>query len=172
MFMLLEAGFGGRPMKRIQIILIIICILLICRTAINQTVSKTNDSTISFCDLMRDADSNVGKTLTVKGTFRHGMYVAQFYCSDCLEAGKGVAVGVVKEADRCEGFDKTLSGIAGRTSNVIFTGQLRPRGSYGHLGEFSYSFKVSCIDSATVIYEMGVLPDALPKEIREKTHCR
>ena len=134
-----------------------------------QKEQNNQETVLHLCDVLQKPEQYNGKQITVKATYRVGFENSQMYCMACLSEGyvwmdtaqvHGDVSSSVKKLYRLEKEGGTLNGI--------FTGTFYGPGFYGHMGTGKYEIKVEKIRELKLIGHTWVIPEVLPKKIRQK----
>lgn len=106
-------------------------------------------TSITFCDLLRNPEKYNGKEVTVRATYRYGLEWQQLYCLDCLEKGKAL-LEVPDNGD--ESLERSLkrtpkAGIV----NLTVQGLFMSGRTYGHMNGYHYQITAHKISNVVVL---------------------
>ncbi len=96
-------------------------------------------ATVSYCDLIRNAERYNGKLVRVSAIYRYGFEWSELYCLECVnEAKTWVDFDESFASSTKSGVRKKIGdhGLKGRTVRVTMIGRFE-LGGYGHLGLIS-----------------------------------
>jgi len=130
-------------------------------------------ATVSYCDLVRNAERYNGKLIRVSAIYRYGFEWSELYCLECVsEARTWVDVDESFASSTKSGVRKKIGdhGFKGRTVRVIMVGRFDV-GGYGHMGAYRSRLLVSRLEKADVVLNESPVPNALPKKLLKKVHC-
>jgi len=107
-------------------------------------------SSVTFCDLVRNAEKYNGAEVRVRATYKYGFEWSQLYCLDCAEKGK---VWLQIPTDLHDSSERSLrrlpegAGIVNLTvQGVFFSGN-----TYGHENGYRYQIVADKISDVKVI---------------------
>ena len=130
-------------------------------------------ATVSYCDLVRNAERYNGKLIRVSAIYRYGFEWSELYCLECgNEAKTWVDFDESFASSTKSGVRKKIGdhGFKGRTVRVIMVGRFDV-GGYGHMGAYRSRLLVSRLEKADVVLNDSTPPSALPKKLLNKVHC-
>jgi len=105
-------------------------------------------SSVTFCDLVRDPKKYNGKEVIVRATYRYGFEWSQLYCLDCLDKGKAwLSFSDLDEASESSIRRFPKSGIINLTVRGVFASGH----TYGHLNGYRYQIVADRISDVKVI---------------------
>jgi hypothetical protein len=130
-------------------------------------------ASISYCDLVRNAERYNGRVVRVSAIYRYGFEWSELYCLEC-----------VNEAPTCIDFDESFvsstkksvrkkigdHGFKGRTVKVIMVGRFG-MGGCGQMGASRFRLLVSRLEKADILLNESPSPNALSKEELSRIHC-
>jgi len=126
-------------------------------------------SSVAFCDLLRNPAQYDGKEVRVRATYRYGFEWSQLYCIDCIDKGKAW----LKFSDNLdEASQRSLrklpkgAGIANLTVQGVFSSV----GTFGHSNGYRYQILASKISDVSVI-QKGMQAPEMEQKAENRWAC-
>jgi hypothetical protein len=139
---------------------------------LNQAPSSGEIAWVTFCDLVKNPTLYEGKEVRTKVVYRHGgEELAEFYCAECLDAGR-VSAGFDDSFD-----SNTTKEIARKlegehTLSLVVVGRFYGSSKwYGHFSKYRFLFKMSRVEKAKVLLKSIIDPNELPKNKLSRVCC-
>lgn len=126
---------------------------------------SSENTSISFCDLLRNPEKYDGKQVTVYATYRYGFEWQEMYCLGCRDLGKmWLEFGeLTKKSQKIlKRFPKDNG-----TINAIFIGEFESsKGPFGD-GGYKYRFVLKDIKNAEFVTKSSAVPEQLTDNMRK-----
>jgi len=109
-----------------------------------------SESSITFCDLVRNPEKFNGKEVTVRATHRYGFEWEELYCLDCLDKGKAwleISDDIDDSSQKALKRAPKGAGIV----NLTVSGTFVSGSTYGHSNGYRYKFVARKISNVSVI---------------------
>lgn len=107
---------------------------------------------LSYCELIKDAEHLAGKEVRVTGIWRFGFEQTALTGKECPNQPQAW-LELAEEGELCPGSRKKWNspGSNDTAAEITAVGRLRGPGRYGHLGDYSFQFVVTCLEKIQVI---------------------
>lgn len=132
-----------------------------------QENKEADITTLSYCDLIHNANYYNGKIVRVRGAYRVGFEWAELYCSNCAERENKTWIEFADE--QCP-RSKMIKGD--RVVNVIFIGTFQTGNHYGHENGYRHLLVVKCVESAKTVIKTSFVPEKQTQRVAEQTRCQ
>lgn len=108
-------------------------------------------SSLTFCDLLRNPEKFNGQQVTIRATWRYGFEWSELYCLDCLDRGKAWLERSFSSLDdssmrRLKRVPKG-AGIV----NLTIRGTFHAGDSYGHMNGYRYEIVADSVSNLVVL---------------------
>jgi len=123
-------------------------------------------STIKFCDLIRDSGKYNGKLVRVRATWIYGYEWSYLHCLDCEGKVWEDTSNIDEQSEKAIKHMPKYAGIV----NVDVEGVFRAGGTFGHLNGYRYQLIVHAISNLVVLLN-GMKPHEKELEIERKFAC-
>jgi hypothetical protein len=130
--------------------------------------NRISETSVTFCDLLRNPEKYNGKVVTVRATWRYGYEWSQFYCLDCLDKGKAW-LDTSNEMD--DASIRTLKRTPGSgIVNLTVEGVFMSGGTFGHLNGYPYQLVAHRVSNLAIVVR-GMKDAAKEKEAEKRWAC-
>jgi hypothetical protein len=126
-------------------------------------------TSVKFCDLLRDPEKYNGQKVKLRATFRYGFEWQQLYCLDCLDKGTAWLELPNNLDDESEKAFKKMPKGAGIV-NLTVMGTFHVGGSYGHMNGYHYELIAQEIRDVAII-QKGMRDTATETKAEQKWAC-